>query len=144
MNWLADIFSGGAAKLVDSVGAAVDRLVTSDQERIELKNALEAEMNRFKEAHLKSISDYDKEITTRHANDMKSDSWLSKSVRPIVLLFMTATIMGLAYSTIFILPPEAVEMVEPWLDLFKVLMVTIYAFYFGSRGFEKVNSLKKG
>lgn len=144
MNWLADIFSGGAAKLVDSVGVAVDRLVTSDQERIELKNALEAEMNRFKEAHLKSISDYDKEITTRHANDMKSDSWLSKSVRPIVLLFMTATIMGLAYSTIFILPPEAVEMVEPWLDLFKVLMVTIYAFYFGSRGFEKVNSMKKG
>ncbi len=142
MNWFANLFSSGAAKVVDSLGTAIDKLVTSDEERKKLKVALEKEMNGFKEAQLAAMADYDKEITQRHANDMKSDSWLSKNVRPLTLAFLTIATVVLAYLTIFLLDAESVKMVEPWLDLLKVLLVTIYAFYFGSRGFEKVQAIK--
>ncbi len=142
MNWFANLFSSGAAKVVDSLGTAIDKLVTSDEERKKLKVALEKEMNGFKEAQLAAMADYDKEITQRHANDMKSDSWLSKNVRPLTLAFLTIATVILAYLTIFLLDEKSVAMVEPWLDLLKVLLVTIYAFYFGSRGFEKVQAIK--
>ena len=142
MNWFANLFSSGAAKVIDSLGTAIDKLVTSDEERKKLKVALEKEMNGFKEAQLAAMADYDKEITQRHANDMKSDSWLSKNIRPLTLAFLTIATVILAYLTIFLLDEKSVAMVEPWLDLLKVLLVTIYAFYFGSRGFEKVQSIK--
>lgn len=142
MSWFANLFSSGASKVVDSLGAAIDKLVTSDEERKQLKVALEKEMNGFKEAQLVAIADYDKEITQRHANDMKSDSWLSKNIRPLTLAFLTVATVVLAYLTIFLLDEKSVALVEPWLDLLKVLLVTIYAFYFGSRGFEKVQAIK--
>lgn len=141
-NWLVNIFSSGAAKVVDSLGSAIDKLVTSDEEREKLKVALEKEMNGFRNHQLVAISEYDKEITKRHSSDMKSDSWLSKNIRPLTLAFMTVSTMGLAYSTIFILDKEDVVLVEPWLTLLTVLLVTIYAFYFGSRGIEKVQNIK--
>jgi len=142
MNWLANLFSSGAAKVVDSVGGAVDRLVTSDAERLELKNILAAEMNSFKESQLSAMAEYDKEVTKRHANDMKSDSWLSKNIRPLTMGFMSVSAVVLAYSTIFILDETSLPLIEPWSDLLKVLLVTIYAFYFGSRGFEKVQQIR--
>ncbi|MDH5424987.1 MAG: hypothetical protein OEY29_08350 [Gammaproteobacteria bacterium] len=142
MSWLSDIFSSNVSSVVDSFGNAIDKLVTSDEERGELKIKLEEEMNKFKMNQLEAIGRYDTEITGRHASDMKSDSWLSKNIRPMSLAFLTVATVLLAYLTIFILKPEEVALVQPWLDLLKVLLVTVYAFYFGSRGIEKVNSIK--
>ena len=142
MNWLASLFSGGAATLVDSLGTAIDKLVTSDEERKQLKIALEKEMNGFKESQLAAMSDYDKEISGRHKNDMKSDSWLSKNIRPLILAFLTVSTVLLAYLSIFILDERSAHLIEPWVDLLKVLLVTSYSFYFGSRGFEKVQMIK--
>ena len=49
MSWFTDLFSGGVAKVVDSVGNAIDKLTTSDEEKQKLKIELEKELNRFKE-----------------------------------------------------------------------------------------------
>ena len=142
MSWLSELFSSNVSNVVDSVGNAIDKLVTSDEERDKLKIKMEEEMNKLKVIQLDAIGKYDAEITSRHAADMKSDSWLSKNIRPLSLAFLTVSTVLLAYLTIFILEPADVKLVEPWLDLLKVLLVTVYAFYFGSRGFEKVNKIK--
>ena len=142
MSWLSELFSSNVSSVVDSFGNAIDKLVTSDEERGQLKIKLEEEMNKLKVIQLDAIGKYDSEITSRHAADMKSDSWLSKNIRPLSLAFLTVSTVLLAYLTIFILKPDEVSLVTPWLDLLKVLLVTVYAFYFGSRGFEKVNSIK--
>lgn len=113
MSWFANLFSSGAAKVVDSLGTAIDKLVTSDEERQKLKVELEKEMNTFKEAQLVAMADYDKEITQRHANDMKSDSWMSKNIRPLTLSFLTVATVVLAYLTIFLLDERSVALVEP-------------------------------
>ena len=143
MSFLSDLFTSGADKLVGTVGGVLDELITSDEEKIKLGNALKVAIMEHERTMQSHIAAYDKEITTRHANDMKSDSWLSKNVRPLVLVFLTVNTMILAYLTIFALPTEKVVLLTPWLALLQILLVTVYAFYFGSRGIEKVTKMRK-
>ena len=70
------------------------------------------------------------EITKRWDADMKSDSWLSKNVRPLTLVFFS-----LSYVTGWFL--------EYPLDSITGLLALIVAAYFGSRGFEKLRALGK-
>lgn len=49
MSILTNILSGGTAKLVESVGNAVDNLITSKEEKEQLKIELEKEINRHNE-----------------------------------------------------------------------------------------------
>lgn len=137
MSWLTSLFSNGAAQLVDSIGKAADSLITNDEERLQMKNALAKLVHKNNEEQLKHLAAYDKEISSRHKTDMASDSWLSKNIRPLTLAFMTFAVMGLAYLTIFVLDMDRAEMVKPWLGMFTVLLGTIYAFYFGGRSIEK-------
>ena len=72
--------------------------------------------------------------------DMKSDSWLSKNTRPLTLIFLTVSMV-----IIMLLDSFNIEfIVDPgWVDLLKSLLITIYVSYFGSRGFEKFQTIKK-
>ena len=143
MGWLANLFSEGTAKLVDSVGDAIDKCSTTDEEKLKLRNELERTINSFKEAQLQAMAQQELELSKRHAADMMSDSWLSKNIRPLALAFLTIATILLAYLTIFILDQSKVELIESWQGLLTVLLGTTYAFYFGSRGFEKVQSIRK-
>ena len=70
------------------------------------------------------------EISKRWDSDMKSDSWLSKNVRPLTLVFFSISyVIGL--------------FMEYPLDSITVLLSLIVAAYFGSRGFEKLKSIGK-
>ena len=144
MNWLKNLFSAGAAELVDTVGGVIDDLVTSDEEKIQLKNALEVAIMSHKDKQEERALAYDKEISSRHQADMASDSWLSKNVRPLTLMFLTIATVSLAYLTIFLLPVEKVDLLAPWITLLTSLLVVVYTFYFGSRGIEKVQKIKAG
>lgn len=144
MKWLKNLFSAGATELVSTVGGVIDDLVTSDEERIKLKNALEVAIMAHKDKQEERALAYDKEISERHKTDMSSDSWLSKNIRPLILAFLTGSTVALAYLTIFILDESKNALIAPWVDLLKVLLVTAFTFYFGSRGIEKVHKIKAG
>ena len=145
MSWFTDIFSSGASKLVDSVGSAIDSLVTSDEERLKLKNELNQQVNDFKKTQLSHVENLEKEISTRHKTDMQSDSWLSKNVRPVILIFLTAATVLLSYLTIFAdLTELQVTALEGWLPLLQTLLISSYTFYFGGRSYEKSVKIKKG
>lgn len=70
------------------------------------------------------------EVTKRWESDMASDSWLSKNVRPLTLVFFS-----LSYVIGWFL--------EYPLDSITGLLSLIVAAYFGSRGFEKIKSIGK-
>ena len=79
------------------------------------------------------------EVSNRWNSDMKSDSWLSKNTRPLTLIYLTIS------TSIYILL-DSFDMAAidgAWIELLKTLLVTIYVAYFGSRGFEKIQSIKK-
>ena len=80
------------------------------------------------------------EVSKRWDSDMKSDSWLSKNTRPLTLIYLTVI------TSLYILLDAldiSFNIDEAWVELLKTLLVTIYVAYFGSRGFEKVTSIKK-
>ena len=81
-----------------------------------------------------------KEVSKRSDSDMASDSWLSKNVRPITLIYLTlATTIYIVLDSLQI----SFKIDEAWIELLKTLLVTIYVAYFGSRGFEKYKKITK-
>ena len=80
------------------------------------------------------------EVSTRWQADMKLDSWLLKNTRPLTLVFLTVAMVLL----IFIDSPGLdFEVDGGWVDLLKVLLITVYVAYFGSRGAEKFKTIQK-
>lgn len=143
MSWLTKIVTSGASELVDSVGNAVNSWFTTDEERDQKRNELQQIINANNEKNMEAISKFEGEVTERHKNDMNSDSWLSKNVRPMSLIFVTVMVVALAFCSIFILDVKDVVLVTPWISLFQALMIAMYTFYFGGRSFEKTRKYKE-
>ena len=136
------MFTGSISGLVEKTGEAIDRLVTSDAERLALRNELVKIQQDESQKAREHIAKMESQITERHANDMKSDSWLSKNVRPMAMVFLTAATVLLAYVTIFVTELNQ-EALKQWIELFTYLLGLVYGFYFGSRGLEKIATILK-
>ena len=127
MSIFSKIFSSGATELVKGVGDVIDNLTTSKEEK------LAAEL-KVKELISNYEIEMEKNITARWEVDMKSDSWLSKNVRPMVLIFLVVSTVLMIFidaGTINFL----VE--EKWTDLLQIVLITVIGAYFGGRSFEK-------
>ena len=127
MSILGKIFSGGATELVKGVGGVIDNLHTSKEEKL----AAEQKIKQL-------VSDYETKmeanITDRWKADMNSDSWLSKNVRPMVLIFLVVCTMLL----IFIDAGHINFTVkDSYVDLLQLVLITVIGAYFGGRSFEK-------
>lgn len=132
MSWFSNIFSGSVGTVIDSVGNAIDNLVTSDEEKIKLKNELvkiEAEA-KLKELELEN--QYEKEVTQRWVSD--NDHWFTRLVRPLsyfwVVFFFTFIMIG---DTNF-----GFSIKEAYIPVIETLLITMTIALFGSRGVEKV------
>ncbi|MCK5600600.1 hypothetical protein KAR91_01955 [Candidatus Pacearchaeota archaeon] len=137
-----NLFKGGIDATIGSLGKAIDDNVTSDEERLVLKN----ELAKIEGNIGNQVRDFQKsmegEITERLKADNASDSWLSKNIRPMTLIFLMVTTMMVVYATIFSeLTKDKIEMVKAWIPLLTALDVTAVGFYFGSRGMEKIKSI---
>ena len=128
MGVLNKLFSGGASKLVESVGGVLDNVITTDEEKLEAKRKL-------KELILSHEAEMEKNITDRWTADMNSDSWFSKNVRPLVLIFLIVCTMLLIFIDAGALK-FTVE--EKWTDLLQLVLITVIGAYFGGRSIEKV------
>lgn len=149
MSWIKSIFSKKTASVIDSTGNALDKLFTNKEDLLKAKTAFEHGImqleNELTEEVNKHIQTLEKERTDRHENDMKSDSWLSKNVRPMTLIFMTVSVVAMAFISVFYsgFTAQQAETVKEWIGFFQAVMMTIYGFYFGARGWEKVSKIKK-
>ena len=127
MGIIDKLISGGASKLVDSVGSVLDNVITTDEEKLEAKRKL-------KQLILSHEAELQKNVTDRWKADMNSDSWLSKNVRPLVLIFLVV-------STVLMIFIDAgtiqFTVEEKWTDLLQLVLITVIGAYFGGRSFEK-------
>ena len=139
MSWLSDIFSSSVGEVVGKVGEAVDRLVTSDEERLKLSNELKqieiTAMLKKEEIDLQ----FDQELTKRLQADMASDSWLSKNIRPLTLIFILVM-----YSLLSISSGFEFKVTQAYIELLGQWGMLIMSFYFGGRSLEKIVSVAKG
>ena len=81
----------------------------------------------------------EKEISTRWKADMTSDSWLSKNVRPLVLIFLVVSTVLLVFIDAGVI---AFEVKDTWVDLLQLVLITVIGAYFGGRSIEKVKKTK--
>ena len=125
---LGQIFSGGAAELVKGVGGVIDDLHTSNEEKLEAER-------KIKELIANYEVEMEKNITSRWEADLKSDSWLSKNVRPLVLIFLIVCTMLLIFIDAGALN---FEVKSSWVDLLQLVLITVIGAYFGGRSLEKV------
>ena len=133
MNILGQIFSGGAKDLVEGVGGVIDNLHTSKEEKLEAEQ-------KIKELVASYQTSLEKEISSRWQADMASDSWLSKNVRPLVLIFLVISTVLL----IFIDAGVINFVVEAkWTDLLQLVLITVIGAYFGGRSLEKTKNNNK-
>ena len=127
MGILNKLLSGGASKLVESVGGVLDNVITTKDEKLEAKRKL-------KELILSHEAEMERNITDRWQADMNSDSWLSKNVRPMILIFLVV-------STVLMIFIDAgtiqFTVEEKWTDLLQLVLITVIGAYFGGRSLEK-------
>jgi len=132
MSILTNLFSGGAADLVKGVGGVIDNLHTSDEEKL-------AAEQKVKELIANYEVQMEQQISDRWKADMNSDSWLSKNVRPLVLIFLvvcTVLMIFIDAGTI------SFTVEEKWTDLLQLVLITVIGAYFGGRTMEKRKKTK--
>jgi hypothetical protein len=128
MNILGKIFSSGATELVKGVGGVLDNLTTSKEEKLEAEQ-------KIKELVANYEVEMEKNITSRWEADLKSDSWLSKNVRPLTLVFLIVCTMLLIFIDAGAI---SFNVKDSYVDLLQLVLITVIGAYFGGRSLEKV------
>ena len=132
MSFISKLFTSNAKNLVGEVGNVVDNLTTTQEEKLEAKR-------KIKEITLNFETELQKEVSKRWEQDMNSDSWLSKNIRPLTLIF-------LVFCTIILIFIDSgkidFKVQDHWIDLLQIILITIIGAYFGGRSFEKIKRLK--
>ena len=78
-------------------------------------------------------------ITDRWKADMNSDSWLSKNVRPMILIFLVVSTVLMIFIDAGTI---AFTVEEKWTDLLQLVLITVIGAYFGGRTMEKRKKTK--
>ena len=125
---LSKIFSAGAGELVKSVGGVIDNLTTSKEEKLEAERKVKELISNYE-------VEMEKNITERWKVDMQSDSWLSKNVRPLTLVFLIVCTMLFIF-----IDAGAINfnVKDSYVDLLQLVLITVIGAYFGGRSLEKV------
>lgn len=124
MKKLLSLITGG---LIKDVGGVIDSLTTTDEERLEAKQKLQELLE-------KADQDAQGQITERWKLDMQSDSFLSKNIRPLVLIYLTVIFTVLSFFDGNI---GGFQVAEEYIPIFQSLLITVYGAYFVGRTWEK-------
>ena len=88
MKKILQLITGG---LVKDIGDVIDKVTTTDEERLAAKQKIQELLE-------KADNDAQTQVTERWKLDMQSDSFLSKNIRPLVMVFLTAMFTLLAFT----------------------------------------------
>ncbi len=125
------IFQWLTGGIIKEVGGVIDKLTTTDEERLEAKRLIQEILE-------KADSDAQEQVTRRWESDMNSDSFLSKNIRPMVLIYLTVICTMCAF---FDGNVGEFEIAEEYIPIFQTLLVTVYGAYFVGRTWEKAKSI---
>ena len=128
MSILNKIFSTGATELIKGVGGVIDNLTTTEEERLTAEE-------KIKDMILGHESEMQRQVSERWKSDMNSDSWLSKNVRPVTLIFLIICTMLLIFIDAGFLN---FDVKDSYVDLLQLVLITVIGAYFGGRSLEKV------
>ena len=130
MKKLLSLLTGS---LIKDVGNVIDKLTTTDEERLAAKQKIQELLE-------KADQDAQTQISERWKLDMQSDSFLSKNIRPLVLIYLTVIFTALAFFDGNI---GGFKVAEEYIPIFQSLLITVYGAYFVGRTWEKSKKSKQ-
>ena len=130
MNKIFAWLTGGVIK---EIGNVIDKLTTTEEERLEAKKQLQIILE-------EADNNAQQQVTDRWNADMNSDSWLAKNIRPLVLVYLTFVFSLLAFTDGNI---GDFKIAKEYIPIFQTLLVTVYGAYFVGRTWEKAKSIIK-
>tara|TARA_R110000772_G_scaffold33645_1_gene81819 strand:- start:553 stop:960 length:408 start_codon:yes stop_codon:yes gene_type:complete len=129
----AKLFGGVGTNIAEKISNIIDKHTFSKVEKAQFEKDME-------QIFIKAELELEKEITSRHKNDMISDSWLSKNIRPLL------TIFSLVLYTIFSITDGNIgnfNIQDNYVSMLGQIVIMSLGFYFTSRGIEKTASILK-
>ena len=131
---LSKIFGGAGSVVIDKLAGVADKFIRTNDE----KAAFEKEMT---EILIEAEAAIQKNITERWKADLEHGNWLTRSVRPLVLvLLIVATVLMIFIDSGSI----DFKVDEKWTDLLQLVLMTTIGAYFGGRSVEKYNKIRNG
>ncbi len=127
-NILAKLFGNAGAGVAGKIGNLVDKFVHTKDE----KAKFEKEMNQI---WIDAELDMQKNVTERWLADTNSGSWLSRNVRPMVLIFLVVSTVLMVFIDAGVIE---FEVKANWIDLLQLVLITVIGAYFGGRSMEKI------
>ena len=125
---LAKLFGGAGADIAGKISGIIDKHTFSKEERAQLKQEMD-------KVFIEAEADMQKNVTERWKADLQHGNWLTKSVRPLVLIFLVvSTVVMVFIDSGFI----AFDVEEKWTDLLQLTLITVIGAYFGGRSIQKV------
>jgi hypothetical protein len=125
---LSKIFGDAGGNVVDKLAGVADRFIRTKDEKAEFEKQMT-------QIFIEAESQMQKNVTERWKADLEHGNWLTRSVRPLVLIFLiVATVL-----MVFIDSGSLVFNVEEkWTDLLQIILITVIGSYFGGRSIEKI------
>ena len=126
---LAKLFGGAAGGVAEKISNIIAKHTFSKEDRARF----EKEMT---EVFINAEADMQQNVTERWKTDMNSDSWLSKNVRPLVLIFLVVSTVLMVFIDAGVI---SFDVKYTWIDLLQLVLITVIGAYFGGRSVEKYN-----
>ena len=80
----------------------------------------------------------EQEVTKRAQADMSSDSWLSKNIRPLIMIYLLVVFSAFAIAS------ASLNIDRAYVEILQQMLMMAFGFYFAGRTFEKITSIIKG
>ena len=125
---LGKLFGNAGGSVIEKISGVVDKFVHTKDE----KAAFEKEMTQIL---IEAEAAMQKNVTERWKADLEHGNWLTRSVRPLVLIFLiVATVLMVFIDS----GSLAFNVEEKWTDLLQIILITVIGSYFGGRSIEKI------
>ena len=121
-----------------SIGEKVlDRVLPNPEAKAQALAELTKIQQEGRLAELNADNIENQELTKRLEADMKSDSWLSKNIRPLTMVYILS-----AYLVLALLDAWGLDISDNFVSLLGQWGMLVMSFYFGGRTLEKVMNMK--
>lgn len=125
---LGKLFGNAGGSVVDKLAGVADRFIRTKDEKAEFEKQMT-------EIFIKAEAEMQKNVTERWQADLQHGNWLTRSVRPLVLIFLIVSTVLMVF-----IDSGSINfnVEEKWTDLLQLVLITVIGAYFGGRSVEKL------
>jgi len=130
---LAKLFGNAGGGIVDKLAGVADRFIRTKDEKAEFEKQMTGIL-------IDAEAAMQKNVTERWKADLEHGNWFTRSVRPLVLVFLIVSTVLMVF-----IDSGSINFTveEKWTDLLQLVLMTTIGAYFGGRSVEKFNQIKK-